>query len=89
MAVLHGAERQLAALQVANDNDGYRAMLRLVRRWPRRTWAVEGASGVGTHLSQRLVADGESVLGVPPTQATRAPTSTSALLRRSRRPARR
>lgn len=72
MAVLDGAERQLAALQVANDNDGYRAMLRLARRWPQRTWAVEGASGVGTHLAQRLVADGESVLDVPPKLATRA-----------------
>lgn len=72
MAVLDGAERQLAALQVANDNDGYRAMLRLARRWPQRTWAVEGASGVGTHLAQRLVADGESVLEVPPKLATRA-----------------
>lgn len=65
MAVLDGAERQLAALQVANDNEGYRAMLRLARRWPQRTWALEGASGVGTQLAQRLVADGESVLDVP------------------------
>jgi transposase len=72
MAVLDGAERQLAALQVANDTDGYRAMLRLARRWPQRTWAVEGASGVGTHLAQRLVADGEMVLDVPPKLSTRA-----------------
>ena len=72
MAVLDGAERQLAALQVANDNEGYRAMMLLARRWPQRTWAVEGASGVGTHLAQRLVADGETVLDVPPKLATRA-----------------
>lgn len=72
MGVLDGAERQLAALQVANDNEGYRAMLRLARRWPQRTWAVEGASGVGTHLAQRLLADGETVLDVPPKLATRA-----------------
>ena len=72
MAVLDSAERQLAALQVANDNDGYRAMLRLARRWPQRTWAVEGASGVGTHLAQRLLTDGESVLDVPPKLSTRA-----------------
>ena len=72
MAVLDGAERQLAALQVANDNEGYRAMLRLARRWPQRSWAVEGASGVGTQLAQRLLADGESVLDVPPKLSTRA-----------------
>jgi transposase len=70
--VLDATERQLAALQVVNDNDGYRAMLRLARRWPQRTWAVEGASGVGTHLAQRLVADGEVVLDVPPKLSTRA-----------------
>ncbi len=72
MAVLDNAERLLAALQVKNDTDGYQAMLRLARRWPQRTWAVEGASGVGTHLAQRLVADGERVLDVPPKLATRA-----------------
>jgi len=72
MAVLDSAERQLAALQVANDNDGYRAMLRLARRWPQRTWAVEGASGVGTQLAQRLLADCESVPDVPPKLSTRA-----------------
>lgn len=65
VAVLDGAERQLAALQVANDNDGYQGMLRLARRWPQRTWAVEGASGVGTHLAQRLLAGGETVLARP------------------------
>ncbi len=32
MAVLDGAEQELAVLQVVNDNDGYRAMLRLARR---------------------------------------------------------
>jgi len=71
-AVLDRGERQLARLQVSNDNDGYRAMLRLARRWPQRSWAVEGASGVGRHLAQRLVADGETVLDVPPKLATRA-----------------
>jgi transposase len=72
MAALDGTEQELAVLQVVNDNDGYRAMLRLARRWPQRTWAVEGASGVGTQLAQRLVADGETVLDVPPKLSTRA-----------------
>ena len=72
MAVLDGGERQLAALQVVDDNDGCRAMLRLARRWPQRTWTVQGASGVGTHLAQRLVVDGEVVLDVPPKLSTRA-----------------
>ena len=72
MAVLDGNEEQLAALQVVNDSAGYRDMLRLAKRWPQRTWAVEGAGGVGVQLAQRLVADGETVLDVPPKLATRA-----------------
>lgn len=40
MAVLDPNENEQAALQVRNDNDGYREMLRLDKRWPQRTWAV-------------------------------------------------
>jgi transposase len=57
------------------DNDGYPAMMCLARRWPQRNCAVEGASGVGTHLARRLarrLADGETALDVPPKLATRA-----------------
>lgn len=72
MAVLDGNEQQLAALQVVNDSDGYREMLRLAKRWKQRTWAVEGAGGIGVQLAQRLVADGETVLDVPPKLSTRA-----------------
>lgn len=72
MAVLDGTEEQLAALQVLNDSAGYRDMLRLAKRWPDRTWAVEGAGGVGVQLAQRLVADGERVIDVPPKLSTRA-----------------
>ena len=72
LAVLDRDEHQLAALQVPNSNDGYRQLLRLAQRWPDRTWAVEGAGGVGAQLAQRLVADGETVLDVPPKLSTRA-----------------
>src|SRR4051812_42963663 len=72
MAVLDECEEQLAALEVGNDSAGYRAMLALAKRWPNRTWAVEGAGGVGVQLAQRLVADGETVIDVPPKLSTRA-----------------
>src|SRR3974377_746052 len=36
------------------------------RAWPERTWAVEGAGGLGRLLAQQLVAAGERVLDVPP-----------------------
>ena len=39
--------------------------------WPERTWAVEGAGGLGHLLSQQLVAAGERVLDVPPKLAAR------------------
>jgi transposase len=72
MVVIDDRENSLAALQVGNDTAGYRDMLRLARRWPERTWAVEGAAGIGVQLAQRLVADGETVLDVPPKLSTRA-----------------
>ena len=43
----------------------------LVKRWPERVWAVEGATGVGLHLAQRLVSDGERVVDVPSKLSTR------------------
>jgi hypothetical protein len=45
---------------------GYRAMLAQVRRWPERTWAVQGYQGIGRHLANRLLADGQDVVDVPP-----------------------
>jgi transposase len=41
------------------------------RDWPERTWAVEGASGLGHLLARQLVAAGEHVLDVPPKLAAR------------------
>ncbi len=39
--------------------------------WPERTWAVEGAGGLGHLLAQQLVAIGERVLDVQPKLASR------------------
>ena len=54
------------------DRDGYRQLLAAGRRWPDRLWAVEGCAGVGRHLAQRLVADGEPVVDVPAKLSARA-----------------
>jgi transposase len=70
--VLDPSQTTLATARFANDNDGYRQMRVLGRRWPVRVWAVEGAAGVGLHLAQRLVSDGERVLDVPSKLSTRA-----------------
>jgi transposase len=47
------------------------AVARWAGRWPQRSWAVEGAHGIGRALAQRLVGDGEPVLDVPATLAAR------------------
>jgi transposase len=39
--------------------------------WPERTWAVEGAGGVGHLLAQQLLVAGERVLDVPPKLSAR------------------
>src|SRR5579864_4584220 len=39
--------------------------------WPERTWAVEGAGGLGHLLAQQLVAAGERVLDVQPRLGSR------------------
>ena len=69
--VIDGREKVLAVQRFDNTNDGYRAMRALARRWPKRVWAVEGASGVGRHLAQRLLSDGEQVVDVPSKLSTR------------------
>ena len=47
-------------------------MLAVGRRYPDRVWAVEGCNGIGRHIAQRLVADGETVVDVPAKLSARA-----------------
>jgi len=61
----------LAGGRFDTEKQGYRSMLAQGRRYPQRRWAVEGANGVGKHLAQRLVADGETVVDVPAKLAAR------------------
>ena len=69
--VIDGREKTLAAGVFPNSNEGYRQMRTVARRFTRRVWAVEGAGGIGRQLAQRLVADGETVVDVPPKFSTR------------------
>src|SRR6266542_4038608 len=63
--IIDGREQVLAQGRYGTDSDGYRAMLAVGRRHPQRVWAVEGCNGIGRHIAQRLVADGEAVVDVP------------------------
>jgi transposase len=67
-----------AAGRFGTDTRSYHQLLEVARQWPERTWAVEGANGIGRPLAQRLLADGERVLDVPAKLAARARSSTPA-----------
>jgi transposase len=53
----------LATLRVASAAQA--ELLAWGQRWPERSWAVEGARGLGQGLAQWLLAAGESVVDVP------------------------
>jgi transposase len=63
--VINEREHTLGQGRFGTDSDGYKAMLAAGRRYKDRQWAVEGCNGIGRHVAQRLVADGETVLDVP------------------------
>jgi transposase len=66
-----GAEQPLAELRVRASAARAGQLVAWARAWPERTWAVEGAGGLGHLLAQQLVAAGERVLDVQPKLAAR------------------
>jgi transposase len=67
-----GREILLATGTFPTDAGGCRLLVKYARQWPDRTWAVEGANGIGRPLAQQLIAAGEQVLDVPAKLAARA-----------------
>jgi transposase len=65
------AEVPLGQLQVRACAAQAERLLGWAQAWPQRTWAVEGAGGLGHLLGQQLLAAGERVLDVPPKLAAR------------------
>jgi transposase len=63
--IIDSRERVLGGGRFGTDRAGYKDMLEAGREHPVRVWAIEGCNGVGRHLAQRLVADGEPVVDVP------------------------
>jgi len=53
------------------NRKGLQALQRWAKRFPKRRWAVEGASGIGRPLAQKLLAAGERVVDVPPKLSSR------------------
>jgi transposase len=70
--IINEKEKILHAGRYSTDTGGYRAMLAAGRQHRDRIWAVEGCNGIGRHIAQRLVADGEPVVDVPAKLSARA-----------------
>lgn len=70
--IIHGRQKVLFAGRFGTDRDGCKAMLAAGRTFSDRTWAVDGCNGIGRHIAQRLVADGEPVVDVPAKLSARA-----------------
>jgi transposase len=63
---IDAAEVPLGTLRVRASSAQAGKLLEWAAEWPERTWAVEGAGGLGHLLAQQLVAAGEQVMDVQP-----------------------
>src|SRR5690348_6731288 len=63
---ISAAEEQLGELRVRACVAQTERLLAWAAAWPQRTWAIEGAGGLGHLLAQQLLAAGEQVLDVHP-----------------------
>ena len=69
--VIGPAEEPLGEVRVRASAGQAEKLVAWAADWPERTWAVEGAAGLGRLLAQQLVAAGERVLDVQPKLASR------------------
>ena len=65
------AEEPLGEIRVGASAVQAQKLASWAAAWPERTWAVEGAAGLGHLLAQQLVAAGEVVVDVQPKLASR------------------
>ena len=69
--VIDQAEMALGEVRIRASASQVRQLLEWAAAWAERTWAVEGAGGLGHLLDWQLVAAGERVLDVQPELAAR------------------
>jgi transposase len=70
-ALTAGSQQALGSLRIPASITGYGQLLGWARQFPQRRWAVENARGLGCHLTQWLLAQGETVQDVRPTATAR------------------
>src|ERR1039457_6739561 len=63
---ISSAEEPIGELRVRSSASQAERLVAWAAAWPERTWAVEGAGGLGHLLAQQLVTAGERVLDVQP-----------------------
>src|SRR6201993_4925990 len=68
-----GDEQPLGRVRVRASAVQAQRLLQWAAAWPERTWAVEGAGGLGHLLAQQLLSAGERGLGVQPKLGARGP----------------
>ena len=68
---LDGAEDLLSCVKVRATSRQVDQLINWAECFEKRTWAIESAGGIGYLLAQQLVAQGEEVLDVPATLASR------------------
>jgi transposase len=68
---LDAREGGLGQIRVRASTSQVVQLLEWATAWPQRTWAIEGARGLGHLLAQQLLAAGERVLDVQPKLAAR------------------
>src|SRR4029077_3604517 len=68
---VNACEEPLGQLRVRASAVQAERLPEWARAWPERTWAVEGAGGLGHLLAQQLLSAGERVLDVAPKLAAR------------------
>ena len=66
---ISGAEEPLGELRVRARAAQAGRLLEWAAAWPERTWAVEGAGGLGYLLAQQLLSAGERVWACSPSWA--------------------
>ena len=64
-------EDQLGSLKIRSNRSQVEELRTWATDYPARTWAIEGAEGLGFLLAQQLVSVGERVVDVPATLAAR------------------
>jgi len=69
--VVNDREDELGRKKVRACRTQVTQLLSWAEPFPQRTWAIEGADGLGYLLAQQLVAAGETVVDVPATLAAR------------------